>query len=243
MTAHTLLQLRIDVRDRAHVSAKDPRYNDDVVNRAIQQAYGEVATARPGGWWFQRVEIGFGQFPADRPYLPLITGLPNYVEGVGYVYASIDQDYWVPIRRRTRTDAIRAAGGQKAPVDIPESWGVQYLGSGTGFQPSQLALVFDPPLGSNTALRVGLILGPVDFDDDTAVMAGLPIQFTGAVVERAAARLMRTRRDVGNLTRRRTAPSPVALADQAYEGWMRALRLFFGKPYGGPGYSAQHWRY
>lgn len=241
MTAKSLLQLRVDVRDRAHVSAKDPRFNDNVVNRSIQQAYGEVASMMPGGWWFQRMELEqAGNGAAVLPITNTVTG--GYVENVGYVYASTDGDYWVPINRRTRTDSIRAGGGVMAPVGIPESWGVEYVGSDGAGNQRQLAFVFDPPIAASTTVRFGVVLGPADFVNDADFMVGLPLQFTGAVIERASARLIRIRREVGNLTTRRRYVTAATLCDTAFEGWMRALKAFFGKPYGGAGYGATHWR-
>jgi hypothetical protein len=239
VTAKTLLQVRTAVRDRAHVSAKDPRFNDDVVNRSIQQAYGEILTFMPGGWWWNRFEINYG---ATNGEIPLLLGNGTYIEGVEYVYASTDGDYWQPIRRRTRTDSIRAAGGQTAKVDIPDSWGVEWRGNASGSQPNQLVVVVDPPSSDDTTYRIGVSIVPPDLQNDTDQFEWLPVQFTGAIIERASARLIRVRREVGNLTTRRRFITAATLADTAFDGWMKALRLLLGKPYGGPGYTKQHWR-
>lgn len=247
MTARTLVQLRTAVRDRVHVSAIDPRFNDNVVNRSIQQAYDEVCTSQPKGWWFQRQELTFQVTTGDAAVVPINldhTSAPDRsrnIQQLGYCFVSLDGNYWVPVRRRSRTDALRSSGGVLAPLDVPVSWGVQRLPA-SGGQRNQLAVVFDPPLPNLSWVRVGAVVANSQFINDTDQMVDLPAQFYGAVTERASSRLVRVRREVGNLIGRRRYITAATLCDTSYQGWMVALKKWWDKPYTGSGYGLQHWR-
>lgn len=240
MASPTLATLRTMVRDRAHVSPNDPNFPDDVVNRAISMAVGDVAGARPDGWWFQRYELDIQNTAGDTDVVAVyVPDRARTVEKVGYVFVSLDGNFWNPVPQRTRLDSIEVAGGRTVAAGVPTSWGVVRLPTFAS-QRNQLGIVFDPPLPDQAWIRVGAVVGPAEFTADSTVMAWLPVQFTGAVVEKAVATMARQKRKQGVLTSRRKFITEAALAASVADGWVSALLVWFAKPYAGTGTPIQH---
>jgi len=238
----TLADLRASVRDRLHLSANDPSFPDDRINRAINMAMGDLATAQPNGWWFQRCEITQQNTAGDVATVAIhLADRTRIVEKIGYVYASLDGDYWTEIKQRERQDAIRSAGGVLAAGGLPYSWGYVRLPS-SGGQRNDMGVVFDPALANLAYIRVGVVVGPPDFANDTDTMAYLPAPFAGAIVERACSKLGRQKRKVGQLTTRRRYITEVTMAATAADAWTKDLRRWFDKPYHGPGQATEHRR-
>lgn len=237
MTSPTLAALRDRVRHRANISANDPRFPDNTVNRAISMAVNRVGHARPNGWWFDRYEKQYQNTTgADLDVMPLtLADRTRTVQKLGYVFVSLDGNYWVPVPERERTDAIRVSGGRTASGGIPWSWSVVRVSVDTG-QRNQLGVVFDPPLPPLASVRVGLIVGAGVFTADSDPMVWLMPPMAGAVVELAAATIARQKRNTGPLTRR-YRPSEQSIAQQAADGWLVALRAYYDRPYSGAGHG------
>lgn len=233
MANPTLATLRATVRGRLRLSANDPAFPDQHINRAISMAANDIGNANPNGWWFQQYELTFQNAGAFPDLVPVVmSDRQRTVEKVVYVYASLNGDYWEPITQRERTDAVRAAGGRMAAAGLPLSWGVTRR-SYVAAQRAQIALVFDPPLPTGAWLRVGVIIGPDEFAADTDRLANLMAPFAGVVVEKACAILARKQRRVGA---RRYIPTHNSVATTAAQEWTHALRLWFATPYSGPGF-------
>lgn len=237
----TLAALRALVRNRVHLSANDPQFPDDVINRYINEAMGDIATAQPNGWWFQQCELTAQNAAGNLGVLPLNVATTRVIEKVSYVYASLDGNYWLPITQRERTDSIRSAGGVLAAAGLPISWGQVRVPVSAGAR-RQIGLAFDPPLPNLAWTRVGVTVTPPDFTADADPMAYLPAAFAGVVVEGAAKFASRQKRKVGQLTTRRRYITEVVMCSTAEDEWTKTLRLWFDKPYSGPGYPRERLR-
>lgn len=241
MALPTLADLRTLVRSRAHLSANDPSFPDDNVSRAIAMAADDVATSNPDGWWFQRYETTIRNLTgADSAVMAVaVIDRTRVVQKIGYVFVSFDGNYWTPVRQRDATDAMAVSGGVIASNGaLPISWGQTRLNTFAG-QRAQIGIAFSPPLPLNAYMRVGFVVGPGNFTADGDTFPWLPAQFMGAVIEGACMILHRQQRKQGVLTSRRKYITLVTLAQSAHDGWMKALRLWWDKPYSGPGYPVE----
>lgn len=235
MANPSLTTLRARVRNRAAIKATDPRFPDQTVNRAINMAVGDVSAIRPNGFWFQHFEQRQQNVSGPQAIVPVhLADRTRTVEKLSYVFASLDNNYWLPVRQRARHDAIDYSNGMTAAAGIPSSWGAVRV-STSGGQRNQLGIQFDQPLPDQAWLRVGFVVGAGQFTADGDLMVWLMPQMVGVVIERAAETLTRQKRKQGVLTTRRKFITANALCKEAADEWERALSMWYAKAYSGPG--------
>lgn len=237
----SLAQLRAAVRGRIHLSPNDPAFGDQVVNRAVSMAMGDVANADPNGWWFQRFELTAQNTAGDVSVFPVnMIDRARTVEKIHTVFVSLDGNYWLQVDQHTVRDSVLTAGGRTAAAGIPVSWAQQRLPITSGpTQHNDMGVRFAPQLPNGAWVRCEVAVGPADFVDDADLMDGLPFQFAGAVIEGAALKLARQQRKQGVLTSRRRTITAATMCQSAYQDWLKILRAWFDRPYAGPGYPTE----
>lgn len=237
--------MRTRVRERAHFSANDPMLSDPIVNRRINIAYGDVlSSTQPSGWWWQTIEQTLQNTSgADMAQMPVILATPDNtrsIRKVASVFASIDNDYWLPIPQRDRADQVRLAGGRRAADGLPLSWAALPSPTTVGGNRRQLVLVFDPPLANLTYVRFQCVVDPADLTSDASVLVGCPPILADLVVETAAVALIRQRRNTGPVTSRRQYATKLTVATKALAGWTKDARRYFTSAAAGAGYGELH---
>lgn len=234
----TLASVRSAVRARLRVSANDPMFPDNTVNRAINIAYRNLLTCQPDGWWWQHVEEQQQNGSTDVSTVPIILTTPDnarLIRKVEHVFCSIDGNYWLPVHPRERTDQIRLAGGRRSSDGIPLSWSVIPQPSNVGGHKASIAFVFDPLLPALFFIRYVCNVFAADLAADGDTLYGLPGLLVDAVVENAVVALVRQKRNVGVVTTRRRYATELTISTQAATEWTKAARIYFNTPAAGAG--------
>lgn len=245
MAAPTLLEMRTRVRERMHASINDPMFTDSVVNRRINIAYGDVLSGvQPNGWWWQQVEQTLQNTSgADMAQMPVVLATPDNARSIRKVYsvfASTDNDYWMPVAQRERTDQVRLAGGVRAANGLPLSWSALPSPTTVAGQRRQLVLVFDTPLANLTFVRFQCVVDAADLTGDGSVLVGIPPILADLVVEAAVVALIRQKRSVGVITSRRRFATELSISGSALDGWMKDARRYMNSAAAGAGYGELH---
>lgn len=237
--------MRTRVRERMHASSNDPMFTDPVVNRRINLAYGDVLSGvQPNGWWWQQVEQTLQNTSGgDLAQMPVVLATPDNtrsVRKVFSVFASIDNDYWMPVAQRERTDQVRLAGGVRAANGLPLSWSALPSPTTVGGVRRQLVLVFDTPLANLTFVRFQCVVDAADLTADSSVLVGIPPILADLVVENAVVALMRQKRMTGPVTSRRQYATALSIASNAAGDWMKDARRYMNSAAAGAGYGELH---
>lgn len=245
MTAPTLIEMRTRVRERGHFSANDPMFTDSIVNRRINIAYGDVLSGvQPNGWWWQHVEVTLQNTSGgDLALMPVVLATPDNtrtIRRVHAVFASTDNDYWMPVPQRERTDQIRLAGGRRTADGIPLAWSALASPTTVAGVRRQMAIAFGTPLPALMYVRFQCVVDAADLTADGSVLVGIPPILADLVVENAVVALVRQKRNVGVITSRRRFATELSIAGQALDGWMKDARRYFNSAAAGPGYGELH---
>lgn len=236
----TLLDLRTAVRERVRLSANDPMFPDDRINRAINIAYNNVTCIEPNGWWWQHCEETVQNGVTDVDQFPVHLATPDnarLIRKVQCVFCSLDGNYWLPIPPRERTDQVRLAGGRRSSDGLPLSWNVLTAPSTIAGVKSAIALLFDPPLPAGAWVRFIANVFAADLTVDGSTLAGVPNILEDAIVENACMALIRQKRTVGVVTTRKRYATELTVTTQAAAEWVKAARIYFNTAAAGPGYS------
>lgn len=235
----TLATIRTQLRTRFGFSPNDPLFTDDIVNRQINLAQRKIARAHD--WWWATSEVTVeNDTGADVTVWPAQFSTPNdllQVRAVSHVFCSLDGDYWLPIERMSRADALAAGGGRTVSSGLPVAWAaVALTGDAAAGHRQQVGLEFAPPLPDGAWIRFQMAVDTVDLDDDADTPLLWPPQFVDLIVELAGTALMRQRKEA-KVARR--GQSFLALAARAAQEWLRLARIRFAKPYEGAGFSKE----
>lgn len=236
----TLADLRTASRERARISANDPMYPDQVVDRQLNIAYNALTCVEPNGWWWQHVEETIQNGATDAATFPLRLGTPDnarLVRKVLYVFVSLDGNYWLPVPNRERQDQIRLAGGRRVADGIPLSWSPLNQPQTVSGVKSNVSIVFDPPLPALAWVRYGVNAFAADLVNGAAQVVGWPQLLMDAITERAVCALMRQKRVGATAKAARAAANEMTVAKDAADGWVKAARIYFNTAAAGPGYT------
>jgi hypothetical protein len=235
----TLADLRAQVRDRCDISALDPLFPDAVVDRHINLGQRKVMRAQPHGWWWATTEFTQGNGAADvEVFYPFSITFTDLIVDIGPVFVALQNtNYYQPVPRRTRSDAIRYAGGRRRAGDIPDCYSIvpnDVTQSGNRFT---VGLAFEPALPANAVVRYIATMSMLDLVNGADIF-GMPDHFAEAVIEHAAQSVRRQQRAGVASSRGRTARAIMQFDMMIAEEITKCLRLYYDRPYGGPGEMA-----